>query len=588
MLYHCGVAAKVQGSSAQAQRDAAIRRVLASIVQSKTFRQVERLQRFLTYIVEETLAGRGDQLKEYPVGVDVFGKEPSFDPRMDPIVRVQARRLRMRLVAYYAEEGQSDPVIVELPKGGYTPTFRSTEPTLPSKKVISAALVSRNSVAVLAFEDDSSAQELKPFCKGISAEVIQALSDLPGLVLKTTSKVESRPAAAMVVGGSVRKSRDVLRITVHLTDTVRGCYVWTETIDRPTGDDFRVQEEVASRVADVLRSELIGRPAPGTKATGTEDLAATNLYLQGRYHLEQRTEPGLQKALEFFNRAIEEDPRMARAYAGLADTYNLMAHYGLCGPAEVWTKAAANAAQAVVVDDECSEAHTSLAHVKATQDWDWAGAEREFLRALSLNPQNATAHLWYGVSCLASLGRLDEALSEAKLAHALDPVSSIVARNIALIHYYQRNLDLALEQSDQTVDQNPHFSAAYWTLGLVQEQRGELDEAVAAFKRAIELSPPSPRILGALGGVLAREGRREEAFSILRKLEELSAHRYISPFEPALINFNLGRRDEGFDLLTKAFADRSFEIITIHIDPRFDGIRNDARYKALFRKLNLP
>jgi TolB-like protein/tetratricopeptide (TPR) repeat protein len=572
----------------QSKRDAAVRRVLSSIVQSKAFRQVDRLQRFLTYIVEETLAGRGDSLKEYPVGVDVFGKDSSFDPRMDPIVRVQARRLRMRLVTYYAEEGMADPVVIELPKGGYAPTFRAIEPTVSPKKVISNVLVSRNSVAVMPFEDDSATRDQKHFGRGIAEEIIQALGALPSLVVKSANSPDARQSVAIVIEGSVRKNRDVLRITTHITDTLRGSYVWSESVDRKVGDDFAVQEEIARRVVEVLGSQLLDRTSGVLgKGVGTNNVAAHNLYLQGRYHLEQRTEPGLHKALEFFNRAIEEDPRMAGAYAGLADAYNLMAHYGVLAPSEVWLKAAANATQAVLIDDESSEAHTSLAHLKATQDWDWAEAEREFLRAISLNPQNATAHLWYGVSCLASLGRLEEALTEVKLAQALDPVSSIVSRNIALIYYYQRNLDLALEQIDQTIEQNPHYSAAYWTLGLIQEQRGELDEAIAAFERAIELSPPSPRIMGALGGVLAKDGRKQEAANILLKLKEISAERYISPFEPALINFNSGKREEGFELLTKAFEDRAFEIITIHIDPRFDGIRNDPRYKTLFKKLNL-
>lgn len=557
-------------------------------MQSKTFRQVDRLQRFLTYIVEETLAGRGDQLKEYPVGTDVFGKESSFDPRMDPIVRVQARRLRMRLVTYYAEEGQSDTVVIELPKGGYTPTFRITEPMSSPKSVVSAALVSRNSVAVFAFDDDSPNHDMRYFCHGIAQEIIQALTKLPDLLVKSATGPEARQAAAMVVEGSVRKSRDLLRITIHVTDSLRGSYVWTESLDRSPEREFEVQEEIAAHVVEVLRTEMFDRSAAVIgKGHSTQSSTAHTLYLQGRYHLEQRTEPGLLKALDFFRRATEDDPRMASAYAGLADAYNLLGHYGVCAPADVWTKAAANAAQAVLADDESSEAHTSLAHLRATQDWDWAAAEREFLRAISLNPHNPVAHLWYGVSCLASLGRLDEALAEVNLAQALDPVSSIVSRNIALIHYYQRNLDLALGQSDHTIEQNPHFSAAYWTLGLIQEQRGELDEAVAAFKRAIELSPPSPRIVGALGGVLAKEGRRDEASKILRQLEELSSTRYISPFEPALINFNMGKKEEGFELLTKAFADRCFEVITIHLDPRFDGIRNDPRYKALYRKLQL-
>ena len=588
LLYHDPVPSKTQVSSTQAEREAAVRRVLSNIVRSKTFRQVDRLQRFLTYIVEETLAGRGDALKEYPVGVDVFGKESSFDPRMDPIVRVQARRLRFRLVTYYAEEGQSDPVVIEIPKGGYTPTFRTIEAPLATKKVISTALVSRNSVVVLPFEDDTPQGNARHFCKGLSEEIVHALGKISGIVLKTAKQGDSRQSAALIVEGSVRRNRDVLRVGAHITDMLRGCYLWTESFDLPASDDFKVQEQIAQKIASILRGELIDRSAnAGNKTFGTDNQAAHNLYLQGRYHLEQRTEPGLQKALEFFQRAIDEDPKMAAAHAGLSDTYNLMAHYGVCAPAEVWTKAAASAAQAVMLDDESSEAHTTLAHIKATQDWDWLGAEREFQRAISLNPQNATAHLWYGVSCLASLNRLDEALTEIKLAHALDPVSSIVARNLALIHYYQRNLDLALEQSDLTIEQNPHFSAAYWTLGLIQEQRGEIEEAVAAFKRAIELSPPSPRILGALGGALAKDRKRDEALKILQELEELAQKRYISPFEPALINFNLGQRKEGFELLTKAFADRSFEISTIHIDPRFDSIRSDARYKTLFRKLNL-
>jgi tetratricopeptide (TPR) repeat protein len=581
--------AKAQAANPQKKNEAVVRHAVESIIKSKAFRQLDRLQRFLTYIVDETLQERGDHLKEYPVGVEVFGRDTSFDPRMDPIVRVQARRLRLRLATYYSEEGQNDPVIIELPKGGYTPTFRTQEQAISSKKMLSAALVSRNTVVVLPFEDLSPNHDENPFCQGVAREIIQSLTKLPGLVIKSGTTLEAQASAAMRVEGSVRKKDGMLRITTHIVDNLRSTYIWTETIDCPRDDDFAAQEEVARRVAEVL---LDGSKTSATHAFGlpsaANNLAAHNLYIQGRYHLEQRTEHGLERALEFFTRAIEEDPGMAAAYAGLSDSYNLLAHYGVLAPAEVWTKAAASAARAVLLDDHSSEAHTSLAHLRATQDWDWAGAESEFLKAISLNPHNATAHFWYGISCLSSLGRLDEALAEVKMAQELDPVSSIISRNIALIHYYQRNLDLALQRSDLTIEQNPHFASAYWTLGLVQEQRGEFEEAVAALKRAIELSPPSPRILGALGAVLAKNGKREEARQILDQLDELSAKRYISPFELALINFNLGRRDEAFALLTKAFADRCFEVITIHIDPRFDGVRNDPRYKSLFQKLNLP
>lgn len=576
---------KAKTVAQQKKIDTLVTRELELMASSKTFGQIDRLQRFLAYIVGEKLQGRESQLKEYPIGVEVFGRDASFDPRLDPIVRVQARRLRLRLAAYYAQEGQNDPVVIELPKGGYTPIFRPVEHAQPANKTVSSALISSNTVAVRIFEDLTANQDHKNFCRGVSKQIIQALAAIPGLVVKTGTA--NHIPTALIIDGSVRKQNNILRITAHVIDAVRDCYIWSETLDRPGEDAFAIQDDIAIRVAEVLRTGG-GQSVQATSLTGTNNQDAQKHYLQGRYQLEQRTEHGLHRALEFFTRAIEEDPRMAAAYAGLSDTYNLLAHYGVVAPGEVWTKAAATATRAVLLDDESSEAHTSLGHLRATQDWDWCGAECEFQKAINLNPHNPVAHFWYGVSCLASLGRLDEALAEVTIAQALDPVSSIIARNIALIHYYQRNLELALQFSDLTIEQNPQFAPAYWTLGLIQDQRGESDEAIAAFKRALELSPPSPRILGALGAAYAKAGKRDEAVRILDQLDKMAAVRYISSFEPALISFNLGRRDDGFALLAKAFVDRCFEVITIHVDPRFDGIRTDSRYAQLLQQLNLP
>jgi TolB-like protein/Flp pilus assembly protein TadD len=576
------------------QLEDVVRQELKRVLVSKAFRQVNRLPRFLTFIVEETLAGRGDLLKEYPVGVEVFGKDSGFDPRMDPIVRVQARRLRMRLATYYQEEGQADELVIELPKGGYAPVFRRVEEAAKKRPLV-AALVSRNTVAVLPFADQSASGEEAHFCEGLTHEIIHALVQVDSIMVVShlsepdAADALAGPSAAMIVSGSVRKSKDMLRITTHISDAVRGCYVWSDCIDRRVGDSFDVQEEVARTIVRTLRSELLGGDAgTGSRHRRTENLAAHNMYLQGRYHLSQRTEHGLRKALEFFSQAIEEDPQFPEAYAGMADTYVLLANYGVASPAEVWTKAAANASQAVLLDDESSEAHTSLGHVKSTQDWDWSGAEREFRRAISLNPRNPIAHHWYSISCLAPLGRLDEALEENLLARALDPVSSIIARDTAMIYYYKRDFEQALDQCDHAIEQNPHFSPAYWTLGLVQEQRGDFDEAVAAFQRAIDLSPPSPRILGALGGTLAKAHKKEEALGILGELNNLARKRYISPFELALIYFALHRVDEGFEALTKCYQDRSFEVVSIKADPRFDSVRKDPRFGALFGQLGLP
>ena len=568
----------------------AIRTELDRIVSSKSFRQVDRLQRFLVFIVEETLANRGDRLKEYLVGVDVFGKDVNFDPRMDPIVRVQARRLRMRLASYYQNEGHNDPVLIELPKGGYAPIFKAAG-SPPAKKPLSTALFNRNTVLVLPFADHSSGADMAYFCEGLSEEITHALSKIPSLVLLSTAKTVDSPegsGAGLIVSGSVRRSRDVLRITTNLTDAVRGCYLWSDSIDRKADDLFSVQEEVARAICHTLKSELSGSENGLSGKHPVRNLAAHNLYLQGRYHLSQRTEQGLRRALDFFDRAIVEDPQYAQAYSGLADAHALLSHYGVSPPSEVWTKVATNATSAVLLDEESAEAHTSLAHLKAAQDWDWSGAEQEFLRAIKLNPRYSTAHHWYAMSCLTPLGRLTEALEELLLAQALDPISSIIARDIAVIHYYQRDYDLALDQCDHTIEQNPHFSSAYWTLGLVQEQRGDFEESIAAFQRAIQLSPPSPRIVGALGRTLARAGRVEEAIEIMKELDELSQKRYISPFELALICFALKREEEGFERLAKAYADRCFEVITIKVDPRLEAESKDPRFAALFQQLRLP
>jgi serine/threonine-protein kinase len=570
-----------------------VRRQLSLVLKSRSFRQVDRLQRFLAFIVEETLAGRGDVLKEYPIGVDVFGKDSSFDPRMDPIVRVQARRLRIRLATYYRDEGQGDAIIIDLPKGGYSPIFRRAETSAP-KRPAGSALISRNTAIVLPFEDHSATGDLGYFCAGLTHEIIDALSKENSIIVVSRDGsadgpwAESNPAAALVISGSIRKSREILRITMHVSDAVRGCFIWSHSLDREVTDVFTLQEEVAQLVLRAVHDEVAaGKDKSGSRRR-TENLAADNMYLQGRYHLNQRTEQGLRRAVDFFSRAISEDPQLAEAYAGLADAENLLAHYGVLAPADVWTKAASNAAQAVMLNGESAEARTSFAHIKATQDWDWVGSEREFRRAISLNARYAPAHHWYAVSCLSPLGRLEEALEELLLAQSLDPVSSIIARDIALNHYYRRDFESALEQCDHTIEQNPHFSPAYWTLGLVQEQRGDLDEAVAAFQRAIELSPPSLRILGALGRALARAGRKSEAQKVLGELEELSTKRYISPFELALIYFALERTNEGFELLNKAYQDRCYELAAIKVDPRFDSVAKDKRFSAIVAQIGLP
>jgi TolB-like protein/Flp pilus assembly protein TadD len=575
--------------------DNANRQQLERVLTSVTFRQVDRLKRFLNFIVSESLAGRGDQLKEYVIGVQVFDKDSSFDPRADPIVRVQARRLRARLVRYYREEGATDALVIELPKGGYAPVFKNREATGSSRRSLGTTLAGQNTIAVQLLADHSPDNDLAYFCEGLRQEMIHSLAKFESLrVLAVQPGAaaigfghEYAGQVAMLLTGGVRKSGDLVRVTVHLVDTPSASYLWSESVDVALGDVFAAQESVAEAVVHKLEPRLMDAGQRRGTRRPAENLAARNLYLQGRYHLNQRTDEGLQKALEFFEKAIVEDAQFALAHSGLADAHSLLAHYGVRAPSLAWATAASSAAAAVMLDGNCAEGRTSLAHVKATQDWDWHGAEREFQIAIGLDPRYATAHHWYATSCLVPLGRLDEALDEMRIAQSLDPVSSIVARDVAMIHAYRRDYEAALEQCDHTIELNPHFSPAYWTLGLIQEQRRDLDEAIAAFQRAIDLSPNSPRMHAALARTLALAGRKPDALASLRKVDAIARQRYVTPMEFAAVRFALDQPELGFRALSKACEDRAFDVLALKVDPRFEPLRDDPRLKAILRDVGL-
>jgi serine/threonine-protein kinase len=251
----------------------------------------------------------------------------------------------------------------------------------------------------------------------------------------------------------------------------------------------------------------------------------------------------------------------------------------------VWAKAASSAASAVLLDALSAEAHTSLAHVHATQDWDWPAAEREFLHSLRLNPRYPTAHHWYAMSCLVPMARLDAALDQIRTAASLDPVSSIISRDLAVIHLYLRDFDSALEQCDQTVELNPHFAPAYLTLGLVQEQRGDFDESAAAFRRAVDLAPRSPRMLAGLARTYALSDRLDQAHEALEAMRQLATTRHVSPFDFVTVHLAMGDTAEGFRWLARASDDRCFELLSLGVDPRFDALRTAPEFTAVMAKI---
>lgn len=587
---------KASDATAGAEWEKLVREQLDRILAAETFRQVDRLRRFLSFVVLESLAGRRDGLKEYVVGIQVFGKEASFDPRSDPVVRVQARRLRARLVKYYTEEGQGDEILIELPKGGYAPVFSRREAATVRRRSHSPSILDRNTACVAAFSDHSATGDLAYFCEGLRDEIIARLSALEKLrVLAWNGSQpgdrhpgeDAAAEAAVIVTGSIRTAGEKIRVTAHLLDGVTCSYFWSTSLDGSRAEMLEMHERVASAVAEKIGSQLVDVSAAGPRRPGAVNLAAHNLYLQGRYHLSQRTEDGLRKAVEFFEKALGEDAEYGRAHSGLSDAYALLAHYGVIGPAEAWTKVAATAASAVMLDPSSAEAHTSLAHAKATQDWDWHGAELGFRRAMSLDPRYATAPHWYSTTVLVPTGRLEEAVSRMLMAQTLDPVSAIIARDVATMYYYKGDFEAALERCDNAIELNPHFPPAYLTLALVQEQRAEFDESEAALERAVHLAPRSPRPLAALGRLFAITGRRRQASRALQELKALARERYVTPFELALLHFTLGQIDDSHQWLSRAVDDRSFELLSVRADPRCEALRNDPHLAPLIERVGV-
>lgn len=437
-----------------------IRQQLEKIVASEIFAHSGRMSRFLRFVVEAALQGRAGEIKEYSIGVEVFDRPPSYDPRSEPVVRVEARRLRSKLEAYYQGEGRNDPILIELPKGSYVPLFHQREtapPRFTHRKAAAIAVAAVvlagvvywsarraqrkgartaaiSSVAVLPFTDMSPQKDQEYFCDGLTEELIQELARVDGLrVAARTSAfqfkgkgVDIRRAgeqlkADAVVEGSVRKEGNKVRITAQLVSVADGYHLWSATYDREFADLFGIQEEISRSIATALRRELAGR---SLTTRYSRDPQAYDLYLYGRFYWRKTSPEAVAKARRYFEQAIEKDPRFALAYAGLADSYAssvLLEEREPAGRMENLAKAKMAARKALEIDPALPEAHVPLA-VASCRLWEWREAEREFRRAIELDPNYATAHNLYANTYLAPRGELADAFRELKQALELEPL----------------------------------------------------------------------------------------------------------------------------------------------------------------------
>lgn len=390
-----------------------------------------------------------------------------------------------------------------------------------------------------------------------------------------------------VLDGHIQKAGQKIRVTVHLLRIADGASLWADKFDAEMTDIFAVQDSIAERVAGALALRLAGDERERLTKHYTNDQEAYELYLKGRYQLNRLTDDGFLKAREYFQQAVDRDPRYALAYAGLADAYNRLGAWNALAPTECFPKAREAAWKALELDQTLAEAHTQIGIVKHLYDWDFPGAEASYRRAIELNQSYADARQWRA-NYLGTMGRFDEALAEIRRAQELDPVSIEKIAGVGDIFYQRREYDLALEQYRRAHDMDPNSGFAHWALGNAYVQKGMYDEAISEYEKAIPLSGDSPDELASLGYVYALSDRRREAQAVIDQLEERAKRSYISPTIVAFIYGALGEKDKAFAMLEKAYVGRDFILVLLNADPAFDSLRSDHRFRDLARRVGLP
>jgi TolB-like protein/DNA-binding winged helix-turn-helix (wHTH) protein/Flp pilus assembly protein TadD len=455
-------------------------------------------------------------------------------------------------------------------------------------------------LAVLPFDNLSRDPDQEFFSDGLTEEMIAQLGKLNPERLTVISRgsvakyKDSRLAANQIgrelhadylVQGSVRRASNRVRITVQLIQVRDQTDLWAESYDRELKDILTLQDSVARIIAKQIHITLTPGQQMRPPGPTSLDPEAYEAYLKGRYYWNKRTADGMQKALLYFQQAINKDPTYGAAYSGLADCNSGLTWHGFKSPAEALPKANAAALKAIEIDPQSAEAHASLGLV-LTHSWDWAGAEAEFKQALRLDPRYANAHHWYG-DYLSVMGRHDEALLEARQALELDPLNLMISTWVGRRYYLARKYELAIEQGRNTVELDAHFAAAHLLLGENYVQVGLHEQGLTEFQTAASLSGNSPLYLAQVAVAHASAGRKTEALQIVAQLQTILSTRYVSPYGLAQIYAALNDKEQTFKWLQIAYDDRAVWMSYLAVDPLFDSFRSDQRFQDLLRRVRL-
>jgi TolB-like protein/Flp pilus assembly protein TadD len=622
-----------------------VRSELERILQSRMFWHADGLSHFLRHVVEETLAGRGNDIKEYSIGLAVFGRGVSFDPKADTIVRVQARRLRAKLAEFYAQSDSAGPLIIELPKGAYVPVFTSRERpadeerTADSLNHVSSAKQVRGrrrvalagavailcalatgsillfqrrasrpapphifeAIAVLPFEMLSSGPDQQFLADGLTETLITSLGQSSPLrVIARTSVNQYRGTKKpirdiarelnvdAVVEGTITRSGDRLRVTANLIQASPETHLWARSYDRNLGDLLGLQNEIAAAITEGIHVSLTPRQQARLKTSRHVNADAQLAYWKALYFLQgRRDRESAVKSLEYSRQAVDIDPAYAYAQAALSRSYLMVSNLGGAFPSDLMAAARSSAQRAIALDDDLAEGHVALGSILLAYDWNWQGAEREARRAIGLNPSNADARLLLA-NYLAAVGRVDEAVSEIKLGRDLDPFSFYINRNVGRLLYFARRYDEAIKDLRQTAEMQPDSPTVNNWIALSYLKKGLAEDAFAADLRARSIYN---RLSNASVDSLRTAWVKGKLPGYWRKLSEVlgaalpgDVHR---SYHLAEINAILGDRDEAFRWLEKAWEERTGHMPWIKVNPSLDALRDDSRFAALLRRMGL-
>ena len=583
-----------------------VREQVTKLLSSPQLANAERLSALLRFLVEETLEGRASQLKEARLGLDVFGRRSdSYDPAIDPIVRVQMGRLRSKLRSYYTAQGASDAVRIEIPVGSYVPTFGTTLPERPAgAQQAPTALPASDDlrIAVLPIVNMSPDPENQYFCDGLTEELISRLAQTPQLrVVARSSSFQFKDGGrdvrevgrhldvSKVLEGSVRKVANRIRVTVQLINVADGCHLWSDRYEGDLTDIFAIHERISSAVQRSLQMQILGGDRR-SGANGSAGIESYNHYLQGRFLWKKRTEQGLRAALDHFERAVQLDPTFARAMSGIADCHLMLGMSAAEAPERSMPKAAEAAAQALRLDEALAEAHASLAAVTNCYFWDFRAAHDGYRRAQTLDPSYATTLHWLGIWIHASVGRFAEAVDCLEQAIELDPLSPPIIADLGLVHAFRGDFDRAEMYCRRALELDPHFHRPFWFLGLSLAWRGDFQPAEDALRRGLDLCQGAAfrsRLLGAIGFVYGQSNKAHAAADVQRELRQMRVRAYVPLFELALVEVGAGNREGALALLEQAVTNRDTYAIFIKSWPSFRTLQEEPRLQLLLQRIGL-